>query len=433
MGDNMIFGAICTDPDAMTILRMVKTILTIAKIILPLIIIVTASIDFAKLVIAGNFENFKGPLEKLMYRLIAAVLVFFIPTLVNVIFGFIDENIDVVACFDNASLENIDAAYESKAIILLTQAEYSLDSQDYEDASYAVSKLEDGETKDNYLARLEKLHSLIYSKYEIDYIPRKITINNNTGNTTSSGSLVASGTPYSTGNGIMTPGIKLSIEPDPSTAINYWSSNYNYIDANNFIYPTDANTKLSLGAWPKNYSVYTTQLSDYYVYLDTFIFPVTPENGTYHFVYEHNGIDIMSSFGSPVYSPVDGTLEYSEWGHTVNKGSDETAYTVSIELDKPVNINGVAIQEVFLTHMSGIVYRCSSISTCNRRVQKGELLGFTGNAAGTAESIGWAPHLHMTLYPKGDYSSGLSSSIIQDKVYGLGSSNTVKAGGKVAS
>ena len=44
----------------------------------------------------------------------------------------------------------------------------------------------------------------------------------------------------------------------------------------------------------------------------------------------------------------------------------------------------------------------------------GELLGFVGNAAGTASSSGVAPHLHMSIYPASSYSSGLKTLIIQD-------------------
>jgi len=432
-----ILGAICTDPDAMTILRMVKTLITVAKILLPLIIIITASINFTQLVISGNFENFKKPAEKLMYGLIAAVIVFFVPTVVNVIFGFVDERVDVIACFENASLENINLAYVKQADILLVKAEASLDSQDYDEAAYVVNQLEEGTTKTNYLSRLEKLHTTISDKYKTNYVPRKITSpttnsgstsgsgnNTGSGNTTGSGKLVASGSSSSKGTATMKPGILLKSEPDPSTAINYWK----YVKSEDFIYPKDSATGLPLGAWPKNYASIPTQISGYKTYKNTFIFPVTPVGETYTYVYEHKGIDIMAVFGTPIYSPADATMAYSEWGHTVNKGSDETAYTVGLVLDKPVTISGVKVKEIFLTHMSGIRYRCSS-GKCNRTVKKGELLGFVGNAAGSATSVGWAPHLHMSLYPENNYDKGLKTTAIQNDLYGLTSGTSIKVGG----
>lgn len=44
----------------------------------------------------------------------------------------------------------------------------------------------------------------------------------------------------------------------------------------------------------------------------------------------------MAVFGTPIYSPVDGILEYSEWGHTGNHGGDATAYSLSIKLTTPI-------------------------------------------------------------------------------------------------
>ena len=80
----------------------------------------------------------------------------------------------------------------------------------------------------------------------------------------------------------------------------------------------------------------------------------------------------MAYFGTPIYSPVDGTLDYSEWGHTSNMGGDETSYSVSITMNKAVNVGGKTVKTIFLTHMSGIRYRCAR-GTCNRTVKKAPL------------------------------------------------------------
>jgi len=230
----------------------------------------------------------------------------------------------------------------------------------------------------------------------------------------------------STGNGsVCSKIVATSSEPDPSSAINYWD-NKGYINSDDYIYPKDSATGLPLGAWPKDYASIPSNISYSKIYNNTFIFPLTPSGGKYNFVYEHNGIDIMSSIGTPIYSPVDGTLVYSEWGHTVNKGCDETAYSVTVRLDAPMNIYGVNVENIYLTHMSGIRYRCSR-GNCNRRISKGELVGFVGNGAGTATSAGYAPHLHMTLY-NSSYSAGITTSNIE-ALYKLGKSVSITAGG----
>ena len=260
-----------------------------------------------------------------------------------------------------------------------------------------------------------------YKEFLEKFLYEKYILNDDDYSVTGSGTL-GFGESYSDGNA--TSGFYVTqSEPDPSLAINYWS----YVDSKDFVYPKDEKTGKSLGAWPKNYKSIPAQLDNPKTYQKYFIWPVTPSGGTYSYVYEHNGIDIMADFGEPIYSPVDAILVYSTWGHTTNRGSDETAYSVTLELEKPVKFKGVSIGHIFMTHMSGIRYRCEW-GECNRKVKKGELLGFVGNAAGSAESPGWATHLHMTYYPYDYYSGGLYTTNME-KLYNIKSGTKRKAGG----
>lgn len=58
-------------------------LLLIVKIVLPLIIMVKASVSMFSTVTAGNSNEIKKKLTKLMYSLIAAALIFFTPIVVN--------------------------------------------------------------------------------------------------------------------------------------------------------------------------------------------------------------------------------------------------------------------------------------------------------------------------------------------------------------
>ncbi len=487
----LLISSVCTNPDAMTILRFVNTLLTIAKLILPLVIIVVSSIDFGKSVIGLKYEEMKKYATKFMYRLIAGIIVFFIPTIVTVLFRFVDDTIDIAACFENATLENIELAYVRQADIALVKVEASLDEHDYDEASFIINQLGDSTTKTNYLKRLETVQLTIQDKKKLGEItshkinkvnPQNIsgnastpggTTNNgnpsvpnngNTGNTgnignsgsagnsgntgnnptppnpggnagnnsgnnppsgsnvSGSGTLTVSGSYASNGTAnISNPHIKLSKEPDPSAAVNYWKQT-------GFVYPKDTKTGLPLGAWPSNWKSIPTSLTNYKTYINSFIYPVTPVNGTYSQGYNHTGIDMSAPFGTPVYSPADGKMEYSEWGHTKNTGSDETAYTIFMTLDKPVTVAGYKVKYLFLTHMAGIRYRCPK-GKCNQSVKKGELLGFVGTAAGSATTGGWAPHLHITFCTKTSCRQGPNTRQIEEKIYSLLDGASMKAGG----
>ena len=72
-------------------LKVVGVFIIIAKIALPLIIIIKASMNFFSIVVKGDSSELKKQAQKLGTSLIAAVVIFFVPTIVNTIFGFIDS------------------------------------------------------------------------------------------------------------------------------------------------------------------------------------------------------------------------------------------------------------------------------------------------------------------------------------------------------
>ena len=227
--------------------------------------------------------------------------------------------------------------------------------------------------------------------------------------------------------GFLTPGndtpngvYEVSSEPKPWYAINYYSS---LLNKNNYVYPKSKNG-YPLGAWPKNYYNIPRYIS-YRAYKGLYVWPTTPYNGVYNFVYEHNGIDIAGNFAAPIYSPVDGTLVFSGWGNTENRGSDETAFSVTIKPDTSYTYSGVNINEIFMTHMSGVVRRCSN---CNIKVKKGELIGFMGTAANSADKDGYFAHLHMTFYNRANYYGGLKTSQMH-QLYQISSGTRRSAGG----
>ncbi|HBA37394.1 MAG TPA: hypothetical protein DCY94_01595 [Firmicutes bacterium] len=63
----------------------------IIKILVPLFIIVKASMNVISLVMSGKSDDFKKLAMSIAYSCIAAIVIFFIPTLINTIFGFVDR------------------------------------------------------------------------------------------------------------------------------------------------------------------------------------------------------------------------------------------------------------------------------------------------------------------------------------------------------
>ena len=412
---------VCEDPDILNVIYIFVRLINLAVIITIVVLVIMIIIDIIKMITSGDLDTKNGG-KSIVKRIIAAVLVFLVPSILNIVLSVTGQTFNFGDCLNNANREYISLANANKAEEYLTLAEQQLTSDALYKAQKYINKIADEDFKSQLQARADAVDEYIEKRRE-----ELEEDSNLKPNPSGSGSLNMPNGYYETGSCSPSSSIMvLTSEPNPSCAINYWA-NKGLVNENDFVYPKTDSGK-SLGAWPANYKSIPTQINVTKTYQNgKLAWPVTPNNGTYTFVYEHNGIDIMAPMGTPIYSPADGTLIYSEWGHTTNKGSDETAYTVSINLDSPISYDGKQLKTIFLTHMSGIVYRCANVNECNRKVKKGELLGFVGNAADTASSGGYAPHLHMSIYPANNYDAGLYTSKIE-AMYSI-SSNTKKEAG----
>ena len=66
--------------------QFVGVFVTIFKIVIPILLIIFGSIDLGKAVVASDDKAIKGATTILVKRLIAAIIIFFIPTIVMWIF-----------------------------------------------------------------------------------------------------------------------------------------------------------------------------------------------------------------------------------------------------------------------------------------------------------------------------------------------------------
>lgn len=78
----------CTKTKSVWIL--VGNILSIFKIVIPLLVIIMGFIDLAKAVVASKDDEIKKAAKSLMFRIIAGIVIFFIPTIVGFCFTLAD-------------------------------------------------------------------------------------------------------------------------------------------------------------------------------------------------------------------------------------------------------------------------------------------------------------------------------------------------------
>ena len=131
----------CEDESVLRGFSIIRMLITVAKILVPIIIILKVSMDFGKAVISSDDGEIKKAAGKLPKRIIAGLIIFLIPTIVNFIFNTLvpfEETASAFAscttCMTTADecdtlieLAHIRAEAERKQIAPIYMLEYDTD------------------------------------------------------------------------------------------------------------------------------------------------------------------------------------------------------------------------------------------------------------------------------------------------------------------
>ena len=102
----------CTS-ELKTILAIVKAIINVIKWAIPILLIVMGTLDIAKIVISGNQDEkeVKAATKKLTTRVIYAVIIFLIPTIVtgilSLVFGTGKTDTTIIDCYKDAVIGDL--------------------------------------------------------------------------------------------------------------------------------------------------------------------------------------------------------------------------------------------------------------------------------------------------------------------------------------
>ena len=106
---------VCSDLDFLRVIYFVKGSLIIVRALVPIILIIMATIDIYKVVIKNN----EKPTKTILNRFIAAFFVFFVPTFLNVVLNSLGQsNIGESVCWINANESNIKLLKKQREIEL---------------------------------------------------------------------------------------------------------------------------------------------------------------------------------------------------------------------------------------------------------------------------------------------------------------------------
>jgi hypothetical protein len=76
----------CQQPGVLRTMKIIGLIISVIKVLLPVIIIITGMITFAKVVISGKDEDFKESAKTMIKKVIAGIIIFLIPEMIHFVF-----------------------------------------------------------------------------------------------------------------------------------------------------------------------------------------------------------------------------------------------------------------------------------------------------------------------------------------------------------
>ena len=163
----MIILSICDNIDILKILRIVKIAITIIKIVVPILLILSCMIDVVKTVSSNDVDINGKLLKNWISKGVAALLVFLIPTFINLLadLGNADTN-EISKCINNSTTEKIDSLITEQAQKYLDVVKETLTSSDYSVAQSTISKVKDKTKKEQMLKELEEVKEEIKKKQE---------------------------------------------------------------------------------------------------------------------------------------------------------------------------------------------------------------------------------------------------------------------------
>ncbi len=155
---------ICEDADVLSVIKIIKLIIDSFRIIVPILLLVSLSIDFLKATASHDADMVKKASRLAMVKGIAVVIIFFVPNFVNMIILTASSDDTYKVCLENATTENINAAYAIKAAKLMDIAEEKVSFTSYYAAKRAVKRIVDDELRKGYEAQLEELKVILDAK-----------------------------------------------------------------------------------------------------------------------------------------------------------------------------------------------------------------------------------------------------------------------------
>ena len=98
----------CSDYSMVTVLEITRRIFGLIQLIVPIVLVVGSTIQFVQLTINPEL---KDGFRRILNKLMAALIVFLIPTLVDIVLSTVSSDISVAACWQQAKNKSLEIGF----------------------------------------------------------------------------------------------------------------------------------------------------------------------------------------------------------------------------------------------------------------------------------------------------------------------------------
>ena len=161
----MILG-ICEEPSILNVMRLVVLLIKILRVAVPIILIIVMMLRFASAMTKHDDAAVTKAMKSVVPNIIAAVLIFLVPSFVDIVVKISMPNSDYTKCISDITIEKVNQAYNSKMDKLISEVESSLEYSDYTSAYAYLQNIKDAEKKQEYVTKLDTIKKLIDAQHQ---------------------------------------------------------------------------------------------------------------------------------------------------------------------------------------------------------------------------------------------------------------------------
>ena len=159
-----MIASICSNPKVLEVMRYINIFITIIRIVVPILLIFSLTFKLIKAVTSGNEDGLSKVKKNAPSNIIAAVVIFLIPSIVSLIVKVSFPNSDYKNCLDVKNNSQINIMYNQKAESLISIAEKTLNTYDYTNALNYLKNIKDENKRQEYENKLKSIEDKIYIK-----------------------------------------------------------------------------------------------------------------------------------------------------------------------------------------------------------------------------------------------------------------------------